>query len=552
MYTTIKYGSTALKQLLPKISSILIIALFLLFSAYKNVVDKQEYSDQFIFATQVQIKNLFQNNNALAIANGLDSLVKDVYYENNYKPIWTFETQLNKQAVEALHLLENAKNYGLSSQPYQLERIHKAKVRLEQITDKHQLVESRAFFEIELTRACFRFMHHLKNGPIKFDSLTLSENEKQFYIERFLIAFDNNSFKTAIESVQPNFIEYRNLQRALERFVHNTSNARHKFILFSVKDNKKQLKQNAIRTLQNLGYLSYADSLNEKAIYNAVRNFQHHRQLDSTGRLNRKTIKEMEKQSDHLYAQAAHTLNQLRTTTFAPNMVYVNIPSYSVKIIQNNSISSEYRTVVGKIKNKTPLIESEIDRVVVNPYWIVPKKIAFNEIIPRMKKDSTYLKRNGFELIDRHKNIVDIATVDWENITSNSFEYVFRQKSFSGNALGKVKFLFKNDYSVYLHDTPGKKYFSHTLRAYSHGCVRVDKPMDFASDLLYLTTQNNELKRLNSQVREEIIIDKPVKIKITYHTCGADEHGNLYFYNDVYGYYHNGFGNEQELSMASL
>jgi murein L,D-transpeptidase YcbB/YkuD len=162
-------------------------------------------------------------------------------------------------------------------------------------------------------------------------------------------------------------------------------------------------------------------------------------------------------------------------------------------------------------------------------------KIAQNELLPKIKADTGYLRRNRFRLVDRNNKIVDSHQIDLDRI-SNS-EYFIRQESSSDNALGKVKFIFSNPYSVYLHDTPGRGLFAKDTRDMSHGCIRLQNPEKLADYLVnYVQSDSTDITALiNRGIRREFNLDIAVPIHISYITCDADEKGNLFFYRDVYG-----------------
>jgi murein L,D-transpeptidase YcbB/YkuD len=160
-------------------------------------------------------------------------------------------------------------------------------------------------------------------------------------------------------------------------------------------------------------------------------------------------------------------------------------------------------------------------------------------MLPKLKSDTDYLSRNRLRLLDENQNPVSYQQVDWNTVSAETFDYRIRQDAGADNALGCVKFDFPNPYSVYLHDTPGKQFFSREDRALSHGCVRVQDPGLLAE---YLVREFSPLYNgpdlpgmMEKGIRREISLDQPVDIYIRYLTCEADENCNIFFYNDVYG-----------------
>lgn len=214
--------------------------------------------------------------------------------------------------------------------------------------------------------------------------------------------------------------------------------------------------------------------------------------------------------------------------------VFVNIPEYRLFIYRDGEQEYTTRVVVGKNQHQTPVFSDEIEHVVMNPYWNVPSSIARNEIGPIVARNPGYLNAKNMDLISGGK-VINASTVDWSTTSINNFR--IRQRPGGGNALGQVKFLFPNRHAVYLHDTPSKSLFNRSARAYSHGCVRVHNPMEFA-DALLANEQNMSRSSLESQrgSRERWNnLDVHVPVHIAYFTLRVDANGEINSFADVYG-----------------
>ncbi len=215
--------------------------------------------------------------------------------------------------------------------------------------------------------------------------------------------------------------------------------------------------------------------------------------------------------------------------------VLVNIPEYRLWIQREGEAVYTTRVVVGKPTNKTPVFSDEIEHIVVNPYWNVPSSIANNEIAPRLISNPSYIDSQNMELLYGGQ-VISAYMVDWTVTSIDNFR--IRQRPGAGNALGQVKFLFPNQHDVYLHDTPSKALFEHSYRAYSHGCVRVQNPMDFADALLELEPVITRAS-LESRVGGEEHwnnLENHVPVHLTYFTLRVDEDGTIRSYGDVYGH----------------
>jgi murein L,D-transpeptidase YcbB/YkuD len=215
--------------------------------------------------------------------------------------------------------------------------------------------------------------------------------------------------------------------------------------------------------------------------------------------------------------------------------VFVNIPEFRLGIYDHGKLAYSTRVVVGRPQNQTPVFNNSIKHIVVNPYWNVPPSIAVNEIKPNLMANPGYLASQNMEMLYGGK-VVNAAAIDWTTTNINSFHV--RQKPGGGNALGQIKFLFPNEHDVYLHDTPSKSLFSRSYRAYSHGCVRVQNPMEFADALL--RTSNPQitaasLESLFGPTEKWVNIANHVPVHIAYFTLRVDEDGTIRSYGDVYG-----------------
>jgi murein L,D-transpeptidase YcbB/YkuD len=177
--------------------------------------------------------------------------------------------------------------------------------------------------------------------------------------------------------------------------------------------------------------------------------------------------------------------------------------------------------VVGKDARKTPLFQDTLEYIVANPYWNVPPTIARQDILPIAARDPGYLARNGFEVVNRR----------------GSGDYGLRQRPGGSNALGEVKFVFPNDMDIYLHDTPARHLFEESLRAFSSGCIRVEKPKELAEYLLRTSTSlpPGTYDSLIASGREHWVeLENGVPIYILYFTAWAEEDGRVFFYRDIY------------------
>ncbi|HEY9195987.1 MAG TPA: L,D-transpeptidase family protein [Mucilaginibacter sp.] len=249
-----------------------------------------------------------------------------------------------------------------------------------------------------------------------------------------------------------------------------------------------------------------------------------------------------------------------RNKPYEPKYVYVNIPDYRLDVFENGKSVLNMKVCVGQGRNmdnaetltnygdtakvdkpfprETPQLSSLIHSVQVNPVWNIPRSIATKEIIVEATNDRYYLSNKNIDVFKDGEKIEDPEDIDWSTVDKNNNEYEFKQRPGDENSLGKIKFLFKNKSSVYLHDTPAKNAFGQAMRAVSHGCVRVGDPQGLAKNLFGEgETYDTIVKDMEEPADEptDIALPKKTPVYITYVTCWADDAGVLQYRKDVYG-----------------
>jgi murein L,D-transpeptidase YcbB/YkuD len=225
---------------------------------------------------------------------------------------------------------------------------------------------------------------------------------------------------------------------------------------------------------------------------------------------------------------------------FGDHYFIVNIPEFRLRAIENGRTALDMRVVVGKPGNETPVFSDEMESVVFSPYWNIPDKIVEKETAPAIGRDKNYLAKNNMEILrvsNRHSEAVDADEVDWDNPRSYR-GLTIRQRPGSLNALGKVKFLFPNQFDVYFHDTPSVSFFARKSRAFSHGCIRVEQPDKLAQYVLAGAPEWGDARisvAMHSGVEKYVKLSHTVPVHIVYFTAWVDESGVLQELPDVYG-----------------
>jgi murein L,D-transpeptidase YcbB/YkuD len=222
----------------------------------------------------------------------------------------------------------------------------------------------------------------------------------------------------------------------------------------------------------------------------------------------------------------------------------VNIPDFRLYYKEKGRTKLTMRVVVGDKEHHTPIFSNKVSFIVLNPYWLIPDSIVKKEMIPNILKNPNYLEERGYEVRKSYRLSrppINTSKIDWARVLrrNQTKKYKFMQPPGPKNALGKIKFKFPNQFAVYLHDTPAKKYFKKGVRAFSHGCIRVAQPNALLATFAphERSVNYNRAKRiLRGKKKTQLNLSKPVPVHIVYLTAWINSDGLLHYRNDIYNY----------------
>lgn len=506
-----------------------------------------------------------------------ESKLKDFYLFNDCMPVWVKDT-LNITGLNNLILhLESSSKHGIDADYFQTAEMRNLIDSVQQGLYKEQtdkLYDALLRLEYLSVQSLVDYSTGMQYGFVipeeifaKNYNIAIKKPDSTYYKSLFGLIKENPD--SLLLTIHPQDPTYKKIQEALFLYEARKDSVFEKITPrksgnYKLKEKSKEFALIAKRLMLTgeLEYSSNPDSLYATLtpdLLDAVNRFRKNNSYPEEKEIGKITIDALNRPMSYYYDKAKANLERYRwkrQTPASDKYIEVNVAAFNLKAIESGKDALLMNVCVGTVKNATPLLESNITYINLNPQWNVPKSIVQKEIYYSIKKDSTYLQRNRMKLLKNGEE-VDPATVDWASVESKSFPYHIRQDAWGGNSLGRIKFIFKNSFSVYLHDTPSKRTFSAKNRAVSHGCVRLQKPVDLAYfcieniDSLYLDRirysidyqpETREGKRMLKKgqlkkVKDIINLDTPVPVFIDYYTAYLlPEEEQLYFADDVYSF----------------
>jgi murein L,D-transpeptidase YcbB/YkuD len=274
----------------------------------------------------------------------------------------------------------------------------------------------------------------------------------------------------------------------------------------------------------------------------AVKVFQRRHGLEPDGAVGAETATELNVPAAERLRQIRANLERWRwiTQDLGRRYVLVNVADFRVAVHEPEGDILSMEAVVGRAYRQTPDFSGKLSTITLNPAWNVPPKLAREDILPKIRKDPGYLQRMGFRVFAGWSDgaaEIDPATIDWSGVTEDNLSYKFRQDPGPHNALGRIMFLFPNKFDVYMHDTPERWLFGRTVRDFSSGCIRIERPLDLAAYLLRDGpdwTREKIEEAIDSGETQAIRIREPIAVHVLYWTTWIGDDGRVQFRRDIY------------------
>lgn len=484
-----------------------------------------------------------QNEDIASVA-----VIADFYTRRQFAPAWNDPAK----AAALLRAVRDSFDDGLDPADYH----YSALARVSPLLVSPSTTDfERADFDVLMTDALVRLGYHLwfgKVDPERFDpkwnmSRTLPNLDPAAAIEKVLAAPD---LYVAIENEKPKHTLYVGLKRELARYRRialaggwpdvatgpklepGASDAR-------VPTLRQRLVASGDIDAAYVGTLTATDITYDPLIVDGLKRFQTRLGLTADGVLGPGTLRELNVSVEERIRQLRINLDRGRVLLFdlPQQFVVVNIAGAHVYYVRGNDVVYSGRAQVGKPYRETPEYRSDITYLVFNPTWTVPPGIIRNDILPAARRDPASITRKGLNVLTPAGAVLNPASIDWSRFNSGHIPYTLRQEPGPDNALGRVKFMFPNPYSVYLHDTPSRALFDNESRTTSSGCVRVERPLELARLLLDDAAKWDDAaiqRSLAAGKTQNVTLSKRVPVLLAYWTAWVDEQG-VNFRRDVYG-----------------
>jgi murein L,D-transpeptidase YcbB/YkuD len=473
------------------------------------------------------------------------NLLLEIYEQRNFLPAWNDQQQVG----ELVTAIKATAADGLDPSDYHLKQVESTYQVLlagDQVPPRQRAVQ-----DLVLTDSLVRLGYHQLFGKVNPYTLDphwnfrreLNDIEPAVAIQK---AIDSPSLTDYLSTFFQRGWFYRKLQVALANYRQIAANGGWPVIpdgpTLKPGNSDPRLAVLARRLIIS-NDLAASDVGDEPAIYDerlqqAVRHFQGRHGLDTDAAIGPATLRALNIPVEKRIEQLEVNIERARWVLddIEDDFVLVNIAGFSAYLLRNRKVAWQTKVQVGSAFHKSPIFRDEIKYIEVNPTWTVPYSIATREILPKIKRDPNYFASRDFDLKNNSGKFIDPSSVNWTTITKNNFPFWLVQRPGPNNALGRVKFMFPNEHAVYLHDTPSKALFSKAERAFSHGCIRVENPFDFAEQLLGGDGWNQEKFQqvLDSGKTKTVFLSSPMPVLLLYWTAMVTPDDVVYFYSDVY------------------
>lgn len=473
----------------------------------------------------------------VAAAVAEDETLAAFYAQRGYAPLWTAAGQAERRNV-VLQAFSRAADHGLPVQRYDAAALAAAFRAATTEGDRARL-------DVRMTRSFLAYVNDLHSGvltPSKIDK-TIVRSLPRLPEAEVLAQIENPELAEFLAGLAPTAPAYAQLMKArLQLQARIAAGGWGPALAGPLKPGASGDAVVALRDrLMAMGYLRRSVTRSYDAeIQKAVQQLQLAHGLEPNGVLTESTLAEINVPPEQRLQSILVAMERERWINIdrGSRHVWVNLTDFSARIIDEGKETFVTRSVVGKVapEQRTPEFSDEIEYMVVNPSWSVPRSITTKEYLPLMKKNPN--AAGHLKIVDSKGRVIDRSKINFGKYTAANFPFSMRQPPSEGNALGLVKFMFPNEWNIYLHDTPSKSLFDREVRAFSHGCIRLGQPFEFAYALLAAQEADPEglfQKTLKTGAEQAIQLKQHVPVHLVYFTAFPGAKGQMNYRPDIYG-----------------
>ncbi|MGA1790085.1 MAG: L,D-transpeptidase family protein [bacterium] len=476
------------------------------------------------------------------------------YARRSYNLAWSDEIGILPEAKALIKSIHKSGSEGLNPEDYHLEAIEKtiSRIREEWFNKKKRDPSLFADLDLLLTDAFLVYDSHLLSGrlnPETFDPAWVAHRDDTDHEEVLQKALHSRSIQKILMNHLPSYPGYRRLKGALTEYRMIIRKGGWPELTPEV-ELKNGVSDRAVGSLQSiltatrdLLWHENENNLFDDHIERALHRFQQRHGLESSGMVDPATLRALNCPPEQRLRQIQLNLERWRwlPQELGRRYIMINIPGFELYVIEDERVLMTMRVIVGKPDRQTPVFSKNMSYLVLNPRWRVPKEVVIQDLLPKIRKDISYLPDRHFRVFQYLNGLseeIDPTLINWAGVDENAFPYRLQQEPGPMNPLGRVKFIFPNRFSVYLHDTPSRELFKKMDRSLSAGCIRVEKPIELAEYILRgdpKWTVEKIIEALEEGSEVHIQLRESIPVHILYWTAWVKEDGTLYFRDDIYG-----------------
>ncbi len=525
---------------------LIILSFFLFFSD-----SFQSAASETSIDISVRIKDIVNDNTTLQCYSGFlcnAQHLRKLYESNNYQPLWIKNGKVSDNAVNFLKFIDKISDEGLNPQHYN----HNLITELIKTAEKNNSIDEFAFLDMSLSSSFLSLSSHLISGRINprviYGSWTLKSSETDAGPLLLDTITSGGNVTEVLRGMIHKDPHYLSLKSYLKKYCEIAKNNGWEKFGESPRL-EKGMNHKKVETLRQILYttgdFTSANLLSpvfDNDLEKALIKFQTRHGLSPDGQVGQQTATALNMPVEARIKQIELNMESWRwlPRELGEKYLIINIANFELELFEKGNKIMQMKTVVGKPYRMTPVFSSEINQIVLNPHWHVPRSIAVNDILPDIKNNLNTISKKRLKVYARNKNGVSEINpneADWSQINKRNFNYYFVQPPGDFNALGRIKFNLPNEFDVYLHGTSQKNLFLKNKRDFSSGCVRLEDPLALA---LYLLKDD---ARWSKEKIEKIIqqgntasinIAHSLPAHFLYWTAWVDEKDNIHFREDIY------------------